>query len=106
MKYKLIDVVGKVDEDITFGTCELCMSVGNLYYNEFIVEDVDGNRYVFEDGYWSWGDWITIPYQDIHNVIQFAEWLSKQDLPEYLDEYTFWNAVDEYTEEYQEVEEW
>lgn len=106
MRYKLIDVVGNVDEDVTFGTCELCMWVGNLHYNEFIVADENGNQYTYIDGYWSWGDWITIPYQDIHNVIQFAEWLSKQDLPDYLDEYTFWNAVDEYTKEYQEVEEW
>lgn len=106
MKYKLIDVVGQVDEDVTFGTCELCMSIGDLYYNEFIVEDVYGNKYVFVDGFWSWGDWITFMYDNIHNVIQFAEWFSEQDLPPKLDSNTFWNAVNEYIKKYQEVEEW
>lgn len=106
MRYKLIDVVGKVDEDVTFGTCELCWSVGDLYYNEFIVEDVCGKQYVFVDGFWSWGDWITETYTYIQNVVQFAEWLSEQDLPPNLDEDTFWSVVNEYIEKYQEEEEW
>ena len=106
MRYKLVDVIPNHEEYVTFGTCEICMWVGNLNYNDFIVEDVYGNRHVFTDGHWSWGDWIPVRHADIENVIQFAEWFAEQDLPPLLEDITFWNLIGEYAEKYQEVEEW
>lgn len=30
MKYKLIDIYSNTEEDVEFGTCELCMYIGDF----------------------------------------------------------------------------
>lgn len=101
MKYKLVDVRNEVEEDVTFGTCELCMSVGSNHYEVYYVEDEDGHKYQFESGFWSWGDYYDYTYESIQNVIEFASWFSKRELPKDLTENQFWDEVSLYIEEFQ-----
>jgi hypothetical protein len=98
MNYKLIDVRTESEEEVEFGTCELCMSVGTLEYAVAVVEDEEGNTHEFENGYWSWGSWFEYSYDEIENVIDFASWFSKQELSE-LDASSFWGLVDKYNDE-------
>lgn len=106
MKYKLIDVRNEQEDGVTFGTCELCMHVGTHYYEVYVLKDENGQEHSLESGFWSWGDYMTYSYESIHNAIDFADWLSKQNLPEDInEEYFFHNVYDRYVEEVQEDEE-
>lgn len=75
MKLKLIDVKTEIYET-QFGTCELCMSTGTAYEPTYIFEKENGERLSVEGYYWDWGDLITI---DVENVIEFADFIRKQD---------------------------
>lgn len=79
-KVKLIDVKNKVEEDVEFGTCELCFGIADHHYTVMEFE-VDGKLQEVELGMWSWGDYIDCSYEikDV-NILQFAEWLNKQDV--------------------------
>lgn len=99
MKYKLIDVKQEVEEDVAFGTCELCMYVVDHQYTVAVIEDEEGNVFELENGYWSCGDYFIYSYESIENVIDFAAWFSEQDLPSDLDESTFWGLVAKYHDE-------
>lgn len=80
MKIKLIDVESEPQE-VTFGTCELCMSTG--FANEPIFTFLINGIEVEVNGYeWSWGDYDEVP--DV-NVIDFAAWLNKIDFPKGTD---------------------
>lgn len=41
MKIKSIDVQAEVEEDVEFGTCELCMWTGSAEFPTFIFEKED-----------------------------------------------------------------
>ena len=99
MKYKLVDVRREIEEDVEFGTCDYCMSVGTLEYAVAIVEDEEGNTHEFENGYWSWGEWYEFSYKEIENVIDFAFWLNQQELDSGLNASDFWGLVDKYNDE-------
>ena len=98
MKYKLIDVRTEVEENVEFGTCELCMSVGTLHREIIVLEDEYGKIHEVETGEWDWGDYMTLI--EIENVVDFAAWLSKQDIiVPYMNTRVLWNLVDDYKEE-------
>lgn len=103
MHYKLIDVKNVVENDVTFGTCELCMHVGTHNFEVYVVEDENGQQFEYESGYWSWGDYMPFMWETIHNVIQFAAWFSEQQLPEDLGEEMFWDTVKRYIRNVQEA---
>lgn len=43
--YKVVDVGSNHEYDVTFGTCEVCMSYGNEVDNPYIViEKPDGTK--------------------------------------------------------------
>lgn len=107
MKYKLIDVHNHEDEDVDFGTCELCMSVGTHYYEVYEVRDENGKHHFYESGEWSWGSYFEYSYGEIENVINFASWFSTQELPEDMTQEYFWHRVyDKYVTTVQKQEEW
>lgn len=98
MKYELIDVKRHVEEDVEFGTCELCMSIGTLEYAVAVVKDNEGNVYEFENGSWSWGAWYPYSYEEISNIVDFAAWLREKEFDKELSDVAFWNLVDDYNE--------
>ena len=79
MKYKLIDIYSNTEEDVEFGTCELCMSMGDLTTEHYVFEDEDGKRTTLEGGEWDWGSYSNYAYRNV-NVIDFAEYISTLDI--------------------------
>lgn len=53
MAVKLVDYKHEVEHDVEFGTCELCMSTGDLRYGVFVFEDESGERIEITNGEWS-----------------------------------------------------
>ena len=47
MKYKLIDIISST-EKVEFGTCELCMYVGDLTTESYVFEDEKGEKITIE----------------------------------------------------------
>ena len=78
MKYKLIDIETETEE-VTFGTCELCMSIGDLTTDHYVFEDENGVRITVEGGEWDWGNYYHYTYSDI-NIIDFAAYISTLDI--------------------------
>ena len=74
MKYKLIDIYLRTEEDVEFGTCELCMYVGDLTTQNFVFQDEKGKTITLEGGEWDWGSYYNYCYRDV-NVIDFAEYI-------------------------------
>lgn len=82
MKIKLIDVETTEDNDVTFGTCEMCMSYGHTTYEPVYIFQLgdDEDNLVKVDGYWwSWGDYSELM---VDNVIAFADYISQQEFPD------------------------
>lgn len=80
MKYQLIDVIRKVEEDVQFGTCDLCEYMGTLHYDVLVFEDENGMKFKEENGAWSWGDWFEYWYID--NYVDFAGFIADREYPE------------------------
>lgn len=105
MKYKLVDYTMEVEEEVTLGTCDMCMSTGNkVAFPYFHIQDENGEIHRIPGFMWSWGDLFDIW---VENLPHFAAWLEKQDLEEPGDadnyEYTYsWlqNIVDNKYNEY------
>ena len=94
MRYKLVDVRGEVEENVEFGTCELCFFVGSLGYDVWVVEDASGKVYEFQNGSWSGGYFFEeFMGEDDFTVLDVAEKLPLLNLPRDLDDFDFWNAV-------------
>ena len=53
MKYKLIDIISST-EKVEFGTCDLCMYVGDLTTESYVFEDEKGEKITIEDAL-RWG---------------------------------------------------
>ena len=79
MKYKLIDIYSNTEEDVEFGTCELCMYIGDLTTEHYVFEDEDGKRTTLEGGEWDWGSYSNYAYRNV-NVIDFAEYIRTLDI--------------------------
>ncbi|KAF1216482.1 hypothetical protein B8V54_06465 [Streptococcus agalactiae] len=76
--YKVVDVGSNHEYDVTFCTCEVCMSYGNEVDNPYIViEKPDGTKKEVDIYYWSWGDYFEYY---IDNVVEFSAFLSEQDI--------------------------
>lgn len=81
MKLKLVDIdINSYETE--FGTCEVCMSVGEAHEPTYYFEKCDGTTFSIDGYYWSWGDLVTI---DIGNVIDFASYINSLDFDEYID---------------------
>lgn len=79
MKIKLIDVQTEVEEDVEFGTCELCMWTGSAEYPTFIFEKEDGTKFEVLGWEWDWGDLDTLY---IGNVVLFNDYISQIEFDE------------------------
>lgn len=107
IKLKLIDVRLDIDTDVTFGTCELCMSYGHtIEQPTYYFEDVaTGDIHIIDGYWWSWGDYDDIT---VDNVIAFAEWISQQDFEdnkwEDSEEIFTYYWLQEVVEEYDKVQ--
>ena len=86
MKYKLIDIYSNTEEDVEFGTCELCMSMGDLTTNHYVFQDEKGKTITLEGGYWDWGSYYDFTYVDV-NVIEFAEYISQLEIKDLESEF-------------------
>ena len=100
MKYKLIDIYLRTEEDVEFGTCELCMYVGDLTTQNFVFQDEKGKTITLEGGEWDWGSYYYFTYVDV-NVIEFAEYISQLEIkdlesefPEILSNYGYYKEED------------
>lgn len=102
MKYKLVDFIPGEPIEVQTGTCELCFGTTTECDDTFILEDENGKQYEVDSKYWSWGDMFEIV---VDNVIDFAAWLEKQDVPEEDDMNwgTLERLVDEYYDEKDKV---
>lgn len=100
MKYKLIDVLQEVKEDVEFGTCEMCFGTGSLKKTIFVLEDEYGNKHEIENGEWKWGDYYPLRHEEIENVVDFALFISQQEAPDDTDTISgwFWSCFDEYVD--------
>ena len=79
MKIKLHDYESEIEEDVTFGTCDMCMYVGDAEYPYFYFKYEDGTTKKVEGFYWDYGDLYTI---SIDNIPAFAAWMNDQDFAE------------------------
>lgn len=79
MKIKLHDYESEIEEDVTFGTCEMCMYVADAEYPYFYFTYEDGTTEKVKGFFWDWGDLHTIY---IDNIPAFASWLNSQDFEE------------------------
>ena len=79
MKLKLIDVVDNGMEEVTYGTCDWCMSTGFEPDGHYEFELENGERAIVNFQSWCWGDCETLPV--IENAIDFAWYVSRRDFP-------------------------
>lgn len=77
MRYRLVDVINEVEENVQFGTCDLCFSFGSHHYDVVVVEDENDNEFKEEMGFWDYGDYIDF---GIDNYVDFSAWLSKKNI--------------------------
>ena len=85
MKYKLIDIISST-EKVEFGTCDLCMYIGDLTTESYVFEDEKGEKITIEGGAWNWGDYMRFTYADV-NIIDFAEYISGLDIKDIYAEF-------------------
>ena len=106
MKYKLVDVIREVEENVQFGTCDLCQYMGTLYYDVLVFEDENGIKFKEQNGAWDWGDWIENWYID--NYVDFAGFITDREYPEpEIDEYgigKFYEIINLMYQDYSEYE--
>ena len=98
MSVKLVDYKYEVEHDVEFGTCEPCMSNGDLEYGVFVFEDESGEQLEITNGEWSWGDWI----DDYHigNIPRFADFFNKKNVGSLEDvEASLMDAYNDYIKE-------
>ena len=81
MKLKLKAVELNTHETTT-GSCELCMSIETINEPVFIFEDEKGNEHRVGAYNWAWGHYDEII---VDNVIDFADYVRKQDIPKGTD---------------------
>lgn len=102
MKIEILDYRSWEDEEVEFGTCELCMSTGSAMFEQVLVQQDDGTPYWVDLYAWDYGDLSQI---HIDNLPRFAAWLSEQDLDpaEYGHKLSYYDMVD-LADEYDEAE--
>lgn len=71
---RIKDIYTETEENVTFGTCELCEYTAELSWDVLIFEDDLGNEYEYSTkGFFDWGDYIEEP--SIAAPIEFNEWM-------------------------------
>lgn len=88
---RLTNVEVEEEEDVTTGTCELCMSTQTMRYEYLLFETDCGKTYQVENGMWDYGDYFQLWHID--NVAAFADWLEHHKLNGIPPEPDHWNAV-------------
>ena len=78
MNVKLIDVRYEEEQDVEFGTCELCFYTGDLSQEYLIFQDNEGKTTEIETGQWSWGDYDIIYHFD--NVVDFGSFINSKNI--------------------------
>ena len=107
---KVIDIGSNPKDDVTFGTCEVCLSYDNEVDNPYMVlEFPDGTQVKCDTYRWDWGDYYETT---VANVVDFSAWLSEQylsdDFVEALknnDKYTLIGLINEYNWQLEETDE-
>lgn len=95
MSVKLVDYKYEVEHDVEFGTCELCISTGDLEYGVFVFEDDFGEHLEITNGEWSWGDWLDDYH--IENIPRFADFFNKRKVEKLEDvEVSLMEAYNDY----------
>ena len=97
-------------EEVTTGTCELCMGTQSMTKQYFYFQDETGKVHVAEGFMWSWGDLFEI---HVDNIPHFAAWVEKQEIDPPKDEHGYdyaWlcGIVDAYEASYEndEADKW
>lgn len=72
---RLVDFRTEGEENVQFGTCELCFSSGVLDREFYVFEDDNGEQLDIECGYWSWG-YYTYEYE-VENVVRFGDFINR-----------------------------
>ena len=102
MKYKLIDVKKIEEEDVLFGTCELCEYMGTHYYDILVFQDEAEKTYYVENGAWSWGNYLVNWWID--NYVHFADFVRNRNYPlpkkDKYDEHDLKTVIDEMYQDY------
>lgn len=83
---KILDIYDHTEDNVDFGTCELCFSTGSLT-TEFIKVEYDSKVYDLELGGWSWGDYIPYMVPNIDNIVKFNDFLITQPVDIKLNKY-------------------
>ena len=106
MKYKLVDVKHVHEDDVQFGTCDLCRRLGTIDYDTLVFEDELGREHEVDTGRWSYWDFEN--HIDIDNYLTFSEFISTRDYAAPSDdEYgnlTIDNSVREMIQDYEDRE--
>ena len=67
---RLVDYIVETDEDVQFGTCEICMHTGSLTTGTYVFEDDNKNILEIPAGEWYCGDYDDL--YDVYNVPKLA----------------------------------
>lgn len=96
MKYRVVDYISNEATEETTGTCEMCFGMSVQNNDVIVIEDEKGTRMEVVLNEWSWGD-LTNYYID--NIIEFSDWLSKQELDSGIDDLDVLSLIDSYYDE-------
>lgn len=77
MKYRLIDITSDTVQNVTTGTCEMCMRTFDLDVDYYVLEQEYGGIINVPGYYYDHFGTLRI---EIDNVAHFASWLSQQDI--------------------------
>lgn len=75
---KLVNLRKLTEENVTFGTCDCCMSTGNLDKEWFVFEDEKGEILEIETGDWEYGDY-DVKYE-IANIVDFCQFILDKNI--------------------------
>ena len=118
MKIKLIDVITN-KEEITTGTCEVCLKTGFKNFPKFLF-DVDGKEILVkmysltDDGYEDDEEYLDenhklIKYYGdvkINNVIEFADWLNHLEFRDLKENEAIEKFLYRLTRRYESIQTW
>lgn len=77
MKIKVVDIYTS-PEEVQFGTCDYCFSVGIADNPTFVFETEDGDRFEVEAYEWDWGDYFSVSPYDF-NTLEFMIWFNDRN---------------------------
>lgn len=90
MKIKFIGLDYHHEDNVDFGTCELCMFTSDYDFPIMIFQVIKAGgqeeEVRVEAGSWGWGDYMPLYFG---NLAVFAEWLNKQGDMIYPGEFDF-----------------